>query len=163
MYDPVGIAVALDGRVLVLESGNARVQAFDIYGNAVPYFANPDYDPNDPNSAKTIPTLALKSRASSTYLDISVESQGYIYVLSYVGDGSTPAMYQVDLYTPAGAFLVSTPNVAAARMVVNILRDLYTLNYEQFLDGSGRVQPSISMWLPPAPDPSQSTHKGRRH
>jgi hypothetical protein len=39
-------------------------------------------------------------------------------------------------------------------MVVNTLRDLYTLNYELFLDADGRVQPSISMWLPPAPPPS---------
>jgi hypothetical protein len=153
MFDPVGIAVALDGRILVLERGNARVQAFDIYGNPVPYFANPAYDPKDPASRKTIPTLALRQRGSSTYLDVSVEAQGYIYVLSYTDDGSQPSMYQVDLYKPDGSFLVTTPNVAAARMVVNILRDLYTLNYELFLDAAGRVQPSISMWLPPAPDP----------
>jgi hypothetical protein len=153
MQGPAGLAVALDGRVLVLEAINQRVQAFDIYGNAVPYFTNPAYDPDDPNSPTTIPTLTLNPRADSSYLDISVESQGYIYVLSYTGDGSLPSMYQVDLYTPAGVFLVSTPNVAAARLVVNILRDLYTLNYELFLNGNGRVQPSVSMWLPPAPDP----------
>ncbi|MET1079862.1 MAG: hypothetical protein ABWY06_17760 [Pseudomonas sp.] len=151
IYDPVGLAVALDGRILVLESGNQRVQAFDIYGNPVPYFANPAYDPSDPNSPTTLPTLALKNRGSSSYLDIAVESQGHIYVLSYTGDGSEPSMYQIDLYTPAGAFLVTTPDVAAARIVVNILRDLYTLNYELFLDATGRVQPSVSLWLPPPP------------
>jgi hypothetical protein len=154
MFDPAGIVVALDGRVLVLESGNQRVQAFDIYGNAVPYFANPNYDSSDPNSPKTVPTLPLKTREGSTYLDIAVEAKGYIYVLSYTSDGSQPSAYQVDLYEPNGAFLVTTPNVAAARMVVNTLRDLYTLNYELFLDANGRVQPSISMWLPPAPPPS---------
>jgi CHRD domain len=163
MYDPVGIAVALDGRVLVLESGNQRVQSFDIYGNAVPYFANASYNTSDPNSTKTVPTMTLVARANSTYLDISVEAKGYIYVLSYTGDGSSPSMYQVDLYMPDGTFLVTTPNVAAASIVVNVLRDLYTLNYEQFLDANGRVQPSISMWLPPAPNPGSTLKLAAEH
>ncbi len=51
--EPVAIAVGLDGVVMVLESDNARVQAFDIHGNPVKYFQN-----------KTSCTLALtvKSR-----------------------------------------------------------------------------------------------------
>jgi hypothetical protein len=154
MDGPTGIAVALDGRILVLESANQRVQAFDIYGNAVPYFANPDFDASrgeGPGNAAKIPTVKLQPREGSIYLDLSVESEGYIYVLSETGGGSDPAQYFLDIYKPNGAFLATTPNVAAARIVVNILRDLYTLNYEQFLDASGRVQPSISMWLLPPP------------
>lgn len=142
---PTGLAVALDGRILVLESRNARVQAFDIFGNPVRYFAGTGADKSS--------VLNLKPRANSTYLDISVESQGYIYVLSYTGDGSSPDKYQVDLYKPDGEFLVTTPNVAAAKMVVDILRNMFTLNYETIQDGAQRIQPTLSMWLPPAPSP----------
>lgn len=38
MSEPVAIAIGLDGVVMVLESGIARVQAFDIHGNSVKYF-----------------------------------------------------------------------------------------------------------------------------
>jgi hypothetical protein len=153
IHGPVALAVALDGRVLVLETTNQRVQAFDIFGKPVQYFANPGYDPADPDSPPAIPTLALRQGANATYLDIAVESKGYIYVLSYTGDGSVPGQYQVDLYQPDGTFLVSSPNVAAANIAVNLLRDMYTLNYEQILGPDGHVQPSVSMWLPPAPAP----------
>lgn len=143
MRGPAGLAVALDGRLLVLESQNARVQAFDIFGNPVLYFAG--------TGATKSSVLNLVERAGSTYLDISVESQGYIYVLSYTGEGGSAKQYQVDIYKPDGSFLVTTPNVAAAKIVVDILRNMFTLNYETFLDKTNRVQPSVSMWLPPAP------------
>ena len=151
VYEPVAICTALDGRVLVLEAGNQRVQAFDTYGNPVNYFTNPDYDANDPDAAMTIPTMTLVSRGQTTLLDLAVESKGFIYVLSYTGDGGTPEQYWVDLFNPDGTPLVSTQNVTAARFTVDLLRSLYTLNYETILDASGRVQPSVSKWLPPAP------------
>jgi uncharacterized protein YjbI with pentapeptide repeats len=147
---PVGLAIALDGRVLILESGNNRVQAFDTTGNPVKYFADPA------GGSDKLSTLSLYSRVKSTYLDISVESAGYIYVLSYTGDGSDATTYYVDLYQPDGTFLVTTPNVAAAKIVVDILRNLYTLNFETIVDANNRVQPSVSMWLPPPPNPGST-------
>ncbi|MFD0634769.1 hypothetical protein ACFQ9X_27740 [Catenulispora yoronensis] len=104
---PVAICTALDGRILVLEAGtNNRVQAFDTYGNPVNYFA----DPGDPGTQ--IPTMKLVPRTSTTLLDLAVESKGYIYVLSYTGDGSTPSQYWVDLFNPDGSFLVMTQGCA---------------------------------------------------
>ncbi len=41
MQGPVAMTVTPDGRILVLEQGNARVQAFDIAGNPVQCFAGP--------------------------------------------------------------------------------------------------------------------------
>lgn len=137
---PRGIAIALDGRVLILESNNNRIQAFDIQGKPVQYF-----------SGGTSATMTLNSASASFYLDIAVESKGYIYVLYYTGDGSLPSDYNVDIYQPDGTFLVSTPNVAAANLVVDILRNMFTLNYETILDGSNRPMPSLSHWMPPAP------------
>ena len=163
---PVAICTALDGRVLVLEAGNQRVQAFDTVGNPVNYFKNPDYDPSDPDSTPTIPTMALVARDSTTLLDLAVESKGFIYVLSYTGDGSSPKQYFVDLFNPDGSPLVTTPNVTAGRFTVDLLRSLYTLNYETILDAGGKVQPSVSKWLPPAPagpPPSATLDGGHGH
>jgi CHRD domain len=154
---PSTLAVALDGRLLVLEKLNHRIQAFDTFGKPVPYFANPGYDPNDPDSPQKIPTLAMRQGANATYLDLAVEARGYVYVLYYTGSGGKASDYQVDLYEPDGTFLVATPNVAAAGLTVNLLRNMFTLNYEQILGPGSRVQPSVSMWLPPAPAPSLKT------
>jgi hypothetical protein len=144
---PEAIAVALDGRLLVLEGGNNRIQSFDLQGNPVPYFANPQKPGGD-----KIPTMSLATTArDSHYLDLAVEAKGYIYVLAYKGDGLSPADYRVDIYKPDGAFLVTTTGVAAAKMIVDTLRSLYTLNYEVILGRDGRPEPSISMWLPPPP------------
>ncbi|HWU86441.1 MAG TPA: hypothetical protein VN253_04175 [Kofleriaceae bacterium] len=41
MSGPVAMAVTPDGRILVLEQGNARIQAFDVVGNPVQTFAGP--------------------------------------------------------------------------------------------------------------------------
>ncbi|MET0521323.1 MAG: hypothetical protein ABW156_05030 [Jiangellaceae bacterium] len=151
LYGPVAMAAALDGRVLVLESLNRRVQAFDICGKPVPYFKNPGYDPADPDSPPTIPTLQLVNRGGCVYLDMAVEAAGYLYVLSYIGDGSKVSNYNVDLYEPDGTFLVTTPNANFANLSVDILRTMYTTNYEVILDGSNRPLPSIGEWLPPEP------------
>jgi len=162
LFGPVGLACALDGRLLVLESVNQRIQAFDVYGKPVAYFTNPSYDPSNPDSSPTIPTLKLVARKQSYYLDLAVEAAGYIYVLSYTGEGDSVTEYQVDLYQPDGTFLVTTPNVPAANLTVDLFRSLYTLNWEIVLDGTGRPQPSITQWLPPAPPPSQWTPEGPR-
>ena len=146
---PEAIAVALDGRILVLEGGNNRIQAFDLLGNPVPYFA----DPKKPGGDK-IPTMSLVTdRRDSHYLDLSVEAKGYLYVLAYKGDGLSPADYRVDIYKPDGSFLVTTTGVAAAKIIVDTLRSLYALNYEVILGNHGRPEPSVSMWLPPPPGP----------
>jgi hypothetical protein len=41
--------------------------------------------------------------------------------------------------------------VTAARITVDLLRSMYTLNYEIILSAGGRPEPSVSMWLPPPP------------
>ncbi|CCD94895.1 conserved membrane hypothetical protein [Bradyrhizobium sp. ORS 375] len=38
MYQPVAMTIAADGRILVLEQGNQRIQAFDLKANPVPCF-----------------------------------------------------------------------------------------------------------------------------
>lgn len=83
-----------------------------------------------------------------TYLSMSTELKGYIYVLSYVGDGSNPTDYRLDLYQPNGPWLARTTGLNAAKIVVDMWRNLYTLNYESFTGPGGRTEPSVSTWIP---------------
>ncbi len=140
-----GIAVALDGRIVVAEEGNYRLQAFDVNGNPVPYFAG-----------GTSPTAPLQNSAGDTILDLAMEGRGYIYVLYLQSGGSTAAQYFLDVYQPDGTFLVQTPGVAAGCISVDLLRALFALNYETIVDQNNRVQPTISKWLP-SPPPASAT------
>jgi hypothetical protein len=148
MGGPQAIAVGMDGRILILESRNQRIQAFDLDGNPVPYFKDPA------NPSKKKPTMDLADPSDSFYLDLAVEPKGYLYVLRFRSDGSVATKYQVDIYQPDGAFLVTTKGVAAAKIAVDILRNMFALNYETILGPAKRPEPSVSLWIPPAPKPS---------
>jgi hypothetical protein len=141
MAGPQAIASGLDGRVLVLEAVNNRIQAFDTTGKPVAYFGA---------AGSKTSIMPLTGTGSPKYLDLAVESKGYIFVLKYT-DGSDPTTFAVDLYEPDGTFLVTTSGVAAANIAVDILRNLFALNYEVILGTSGRTEPSVSLWIPPAP------------
>src|SRR5271166_6319266 len=39
------------------------------------------------------------------YLDVGVETKGFIYVLSYQGMGSKPSDYHLDIYSPDSTWL----------------------------------------------------------
>ena len=83
-----------------------------------------------------------------TYISMSTERKGYIYVLSYTGDGSSVNDYQLDIYQPNGTWLARTVGVNAAKIVVDMWRNLYALNYESFQGLGGRTEPSVSTWIP---------------
>jgi hypothetical protein len=108
------------------------------------------------------PVMALHEvpGETATYLDVAVEMQGFIYVLSYTGDGKQVSDYKLDLYDPTGQWLSRTPDtdkhpqatgVNGARLVVDMWRTMYTLNFEHFQGPGGRTEPSISTWNPTTP------------
>lgn len=147
MRSPVAAAVSADGVIVVLEGsdGNNRLQAFDTGGNPIPYFrkqARPYF-------------LQLGEANNPTYLDLAVEYSGYLYVLSR--DGSD--VHRVDIYHPqqdGAAPICSTVGINAARLTVDLWRNVYTLNYEvmRLPDGSippSLTEPSISLWVPLPP------------
>lgn len=142
MDGPVHAALTAQGTILILESSNNRIQAFDPGGNPVPHFANGAY------------FVPLKDPAgTATYLDLAVEYSGYLYVLSYTGSGLFT--YHLDLYTPGGAWLARTTGVNADKLAVNYWRDLFTLNYQVLKLPSGAIpnktEPSVSHWIPSTP------------
>lgn len=143
MSGPIALGVALDGRILVLEALNRRIQAFTVDGTPVPCFGDP---------SRRSATMPLHEPSGASYLDMSVEAKGYIYVLGHGGDGSSPEAYFVDVHRPNGDWLVRTTGVAAAKIAVDLMRSMYTLNYEILLGAAGRPEPSISMWLPAPPE-----------
>ena len=90
----------------------------------------------------------LHSAEDRTYLSMSNELKGYIYILSYNGQGNSVDDYILDIYEPGGGWLSATNGVNAAQMVVNQWRTVYTLDYQHFAGPGGRVEPSVSSWIP---------------
>ena len=87
-------------------------------------------------------------KAGATYLSMAAEPKGHMYILSYTGDGSSPEDYQLDIYQPNGPWLTRTAGLNAAKIVVDMWRNLYTLNYEALEGAGARTEPSVSTWVP---------------
>jgi hypothetical protein len=147
LSDPVAVACSLD-KVLVLQQAgtgqpSGSVCAFDVKGNPVNCFAG----------GAPVTPLHPEGSARVVVLDLSVESKGYLYVLKYLAPASGAVLasdYRLDLYNPDGTFLAQVAGLAAARLQVDLWRNLFTLNYE-ILTGSGRTEPSVAQWIPSTP------------
>ncbi len=146
---PVAAAISPDGVVLVLESLNNRIQAFDVGANPVQFFKE--------QSTPYFLELTQTAGGDTVYLDLAVEYTGYLYVLSY--DKSTnPLLYRLDIYHPGQtgtAPIATTENMNADKLTVDFWRNVYTLNYEVLqLPGGGfpgATEPSVSLWQPSTP------------
>jgi len=148
IHNPIGIACLPDAGILVLENKDsnlqteARIQAFDLLGNPVKTFLN---------YTSSFKELREEERPV-TYLDIDVESKGFIYVLKYLGNGGEVSDYLLDIYYPDGSFLTQTKGISASKIAVDIWRALFTLNFEVIeKPDDGRTEPSVSIWLPSTP------------
>jgi hypothetical protein len=174
VFYPVAVSCSYDGTILVLEDTKsdstnnpvvlARIQAFDLHGRPVKRF----FDAN----GKPTPFLVLSTTGENTYLDLAVvgdQKLTYLYVLYYSGDGSLASDYHMAIYqygnTPpmTNPLLVTTDNIAAAKLAVDLWHTAYALNYAMVTDGkgnpagpispgtgpAGRTVPSVSEWLPP--------------
>ena len=137
---PVAAAISPQGVILILESENKRVQAFDTGMNPTPYFKKANYH------------FPLKSETETVYYtDMAMEFTGFIYILSYTAS----LEYRLDIYDKGGAFISRTTGVNAAKMTVDLWRNVYSLNYEvlKMPDGTQPTitEPSVSEWIPSVP------------
>jgi hypothetical protein len=127
--------------VIVLEAGAAQLSAFDLNGNPVRYFGT-----------QSPPSFRLALPGSVTYLDIAVDGAGQIYLLSYSNDGSQPADYRIDVYTPTGAPLATnSPDTNVPHLAVDYWRSIYAANYSALLDsstGQPRIGPALGVAEP---------------
>jgi hypothetical protein len=105
-----------------------------------------------------VSVMPLKDAGGKTvvYLDLAIETKGFIYVLSHVTPTSgklSPSDYRLDLYNPDGSPVTPDPDqhngqVNAAKMTVDQWRTVFSLNYEQMEGPNGRPEPTISQWIP---------------
>lgn len=162
LRDPIALHLTSDGAVMVLddiheltqgttnEQVKARLKVFTKEGDPAPYFGGEDH------LDLVEPTANLLVR----YLDFGIEGQGYVYVLSYAYPSDQVSYlpkasdYRLDLFQPGGQFLARTTGFAAARLGVDLFRNVYSLNYETFAGPAGRLEPSVSEWIPPTPPAS---------
>jgi hypothetical protein len=137
MDKPVDLAITPEGVILVLENGNTRIQAFDVFGNPVPYF---------PDSS---PFLLLGNKAEiREYLDIAVSSFGLVYILSRINKGENASDYYLDIYESNGNHICETNGLCASSIEVDSWGRIYSLNFESIYGADGISRPSISQWEP---------------
>jgi hypothetical protein len=173
--DPRGFAwqVLLQDNILNVSSRAAKVRIEVITAGAQWLVVDQDsfqawkLVPSSADATQTLVYLCLSFfplRAArvgtTTFLDMAVEAQGYIYVLSYLGDGSQPSNYILDVYAPDGSFCLRSPdpsvtstpqNVVAGKIAVDIWRNLYGLTYETLTSPSRTPQPGVGHWTPTPP------------
>jgi hypothetical protein len=142
---PVAVTCTLDS-ILVLQTspsfGQGCLCAFDFKGNPVARFAG----------EKSVSPLRTET-ATVVLLDVSVESKGYVYVLKYLQPQTGAVLaddYRLDIYNPDGTPLTQVAGLAAAKLQVDLWRNLFTLNYE-IVAGSAGTEPSVSQWIPSTP------------
>jgi len=118
---PVAVAITGSGAVLVLERGNARVQAFDLSGNSLVIF-----------DGKAVVAVSGKDLR-----DLSLGPADYLYVLA--GDG-------VEVLSAAGASICSIKGLEAARIAVDFRGLIYALEESGIVGPSGFLEPGIGVW-----------------
>jgi hypothetical protein len=156
LFHPVAVACSPD-KVMVLQTDPKNhpqgcVCAFDVKGNPVYCFAG----------SASVAGLHPEGTANVVVLDLSVETQGFLYVLKYLEPTSGAVLasdYRLDIYNPEGTFLTQVAGLAAAALHVDLWRNVFTLNYE-ILPGSGRTEPSISQWIPSTPSADAASRGG---
>ncbi|WP_045227391.1 hypothetical protein, partial [Methyloterricola oryzae] len=122
-------------------AGAPQLAAFDLNGNPVRYFG-----------ATTPLDFTFALPTTHTYLDVAVDGARQIYLLYYTGDGSQPAQYRIDVYTPSGTLLNSnSPGTNVPHLAVDYWRSIYAANYTPLLDtatGQPRIDPALGVAEP---------------
>ena len=170
LSSPIAIAVTQPGVVLILEAGAAQIAAFDLNGNPVPYFkptltrrrlVSPA--PGRVKGAAPAGQYALPLVSPGTYLDLSVDGSGQMYALYYTGNGSDPANYHVDVYTPSGAVLdTHSPGVNVPHLAIDYWRSIFAANYNPLSTqgtSTPRIDPKLGVAEPSVSrfDPAEAT------
>lgn len=145
---PVGLAVAANGLVVVLEQGAKRLSSFNLLGAPVRGFVSEKNNDDTTFYAATDPGI--------THLDVGADGDGYVFVLGYRNAGLSVDDYVLDVYAPqAETKLFRVDKVNSGRMAVDYFRDIYSLNFQSIkaLAGKASTQPSLSIWVPRTPHP----------
>ncbi len=154
---PVGVVVAGNGVVAVLEQGSQRLQAFSVRGNPMKAFqvVTSGGPTGDPDYYSHMPP-ANESQSELTFLDVTSDtSQGFIFVLSYLGDGQSSDDYVIDVFAPGSPQrLYRMKGFNSGKFTSDPYRNLYASNFQAIGTLSGAKaskQPSTSIWIARTP------------
>ncbi|MEJ8836748.1 hypothetical protein [Ramlibacter sp. AN1133] len=142
LLGPACMCVTPAGAILVLEQDNNRIQAFDTGANPALIFGA-----STPPGTRSSSMPLREASRGARFLDVAMESVGYIYVL-WVKQGDN--LYTLDIYDPAGTWLAATSGVNSGKLTIDLFRNLFTLNFEALSFG-GITEPSVSEWVPSTP------------
>jgi hypothetical protein len=148
LVTPTAVTVTNPGTAIILQAGLPQLAAFDVHGAPVPIFGTGS------QKSYTLKLPQAQAPNNRTYLDVSVDGSGQLYVLSYTGDGSQVGAYRVDVYLPNGTPLVTgSTGMNVPHLAVDYWRSLHAANYTPILDSSGnpRIDPALNV-----PEPSLS-------
>lgn len=145
--------------VRVEKAGERWVVVDGVHGNALQLSPGSTGRTDVRSCQSWFPLRGVRDR-EVTYLDLAVEAQGYVYVLSHQLDGTQATDYLLDVYAPDGRWLFRTPdpslsktpqNVVAGRLAVDVWRNLYALAFETLHGPNGDPQPGVAHWTPTPP------------
>lgn len=93
--------------------------------------------------------------AATDICAVGDQTMTYIYVLYYAGTGTNASDYSMSIYhygetAPAANPLVTTPNLAAAKVTVDMWHTLYALNWDLVTDGKGNYAGPKNSTIAPA-------------
>jgi hypothetical protein len=137
------------GTIVVLDIGANNLQAFGVDGTPGNQFADAG---GARHAAARAPLVTTKD--ATTYLSLSSDGAGFLYVLSYQ-DAGTTSSYQVDIYDVDGGHVNTAKGINVAAFAVDYWRNPFTLNFQPVLGPDGKPvvladfhtqEPSLSGW-----------------
>ena len=103
------------------------------------------------NNSPALEFLSPVKGPSLEQITVAVGS-GQIYVLSHQGNGSSPASYRIDVYTPNGAPLATnSPGTNIPHLAVDYWRSIFAANYTPLSDsstGQPHIDPALGVAEP---------------
>lgn len=162
LHIPTKVTVTPKGTIVVLDTMPDRtneLRAFALDGQPTPIFKDPN------GGADKVSIVPVDTR---TYLSLSTDGAGFLYLLSSGTDDQDEAGWRLDVIGADGTKLVSFPHVNAGALTVDFWRRVYTLDYRPILTGTPPfapdqpafrnsaqvVEPTASVWKITTPKPA---------
>lgn len=142
IVDSVSIQNASNGQLILVDPVETESYQLDVSTDSLSVFS---YEP----------FLYLSLLANDTILDIATDDAGFIYLLYYVEEGKSLDNYRLDVYTPLGEYILTTPDtsqnpdakgIPASKIVVDKVRNVFALNFEVVLGPMKRTEPDVSLY-----------------
>ncbi|MBF0589510.1 MAG: hypothetical protein HQL53_10295, partial [Magnetococcales bacterium] len=120
MFEPKALSIAQNGTILVLEGGDVkRIKAFNPHGAPVKFFTTTAATDTTPAVKSSKISMETETGVTITWLDMAVDKDNLIFILSHIGDGSQSSDYRLDVYGNDGTRIMRNTGIAALRFTVD--------------------------------------------